>query len=308
MPIYIIGHKSPDLDSVAAAISYTNLKNKLAKKNIYQPAIAEKANGETIFALKKFDFKVPKILSNAKGKEIILVDHNEMPQAVEGAVEAKITEIIDHHKIDFKYETPIILKVVPCGSTCSIIAEEYWKNNIKIDKKLAGLMLSAILVDTVITKSPTCTDNDKEIIKKLSKISRIKDWKKFGLELFKVRANVKKLSAKEIIKSDFKDFNFKSGKFGIGQVETVDLKDFEDKEEKILVELKNLKETEGYHTTILFLTDIIKEGSRFLIFSSEPEKVSKALGEKIQNNKTYVKNILSRKKQVVPMLMEIFDR
>ena len=308
MPIYIIGHKSPDLDSVAAAISYASLKNKLAKKNIYEPAIAGKINGETVFALKKFGFKTPKFLANAKGKEIILVDHNETPQIVDGASEAKIIEVIDHHKVDFSCSEPIMLKIMPWGSSCSIIAEEYWKNNIKIEKKLAGLMLSAILIDTVITKSPSCTSKDCEIIKKLSKASGIKDWKKFGLELFKIRANVKKLSAEEIIKSDFKDFNFQSGKFGIGQVETVDLKEFEDKEEKILAELKNLKETGGYHTTILFITDIMKEGSKFLVFSSEPEKISQALGEKLQNGKAYIKNILSRKKQVVPMLMKIFDK
>jgi manganese-dependent inorganic pyrophosphatase len=231
-----------------------------------------------------------------------------MPQIVEGASEAKIIEVIDHHKVDFSYSEPIMFKIVPWGSSCSIIAEEYWKNNIKIEKKLAGLMLSAILIDTVITKSPTCTNKDCGIIKKISKISGIKDWKKFGLELFKVRANVKKLSAKEIIMSDFKDFIFKSDKFGIGQVETVDLKDFEDKEEKILAELKNLKETGGYHTTILLITDIMKEGSKFLISSNEPEKISRALSAKFQDEKTYIKNILSRKKQVIPMLMKIFDK
>ncbi|MFA4941380.1 MAG: manganese-dependent inorganic pyrophosphatase [Patescibacteria group bacterium] len=308
MPIYIIGHKSPDLDSVAAAISYANLKNKLAKKNVYEPAIAGKINGETVFALKKFGFKTPKLLSNAKGKEIILVDHNEASQTVEGASEAKINEVIDHHKVDFSYSEPIALNIVPWGSSCSIIAEEYWKNKIKIEKKLASLMLSAVLIDTVITKSPTCTEKDKEIIKKLSKASGIKDWKKFGLELFKIRANVKKLSAREIIKSDFKDFNLKSGKFGIGQVETVDLKEFEDKEEKILSELKTLKESENYHTTILFITDIMNEGSKFLLSSSEPEKISQAFNAKFQNGEAYIKNILSRKKQVVPMLMKIFDK
>jgi manganese-dependent inorganic pyrophosphatase len=308
MPIYIIGHKSPDLDSVAAAISYANLKNKLAKKNIYQPAIAEKINKETAFALKKFGFKTPKIISNVKNKEVILVDHNEFSQAADGTSEAKIKEILDHHKINFNYNDPIILKVAPWGASCSIIAEEYKKNNIKIEKKLAGLLLSAILVDTIITKSPTCTDEDREIIKKLSKISEIKDWKKYGLELFKIRSSVKKLSAKEIIKSDFKDFNFKSGKFGIGQIETVDLEEFKNKEEKILSGLENLKDSEGYHTTILFLTDIMAEGSKFLVSSAETEKLSQALGKKIKDGKIYIKNIMSRKKQVIPMLMKIFDK
>lgn len=305
---YVIGHKSPDLDSVAAAISYANLKNKLKKTNAYQAALAEKVNMETAYALKKFQFKTPPVLKSGKNKNLILVDHNETAQAVDGTAEAKIMEVLDHHKINFQYNEPIIFKALPWGASCSIIAEEYFQNNIKLNKNMAGLMLAAILIDTVITKSPTSTEKDKMAIKKLSQISGLKDWQKFGLELFKVRASVKKLSGEAIIKSDFKNYDFKSGKFGFGQVETVNLEEFKTKEEAISAGLKKLRETENYHTVILFITDVFREGSKFFISSAEPEKISKIFGQELKDGKVYARGIMSRKKQVVPMFMDVFDK
>ncbi|MCK4554064.1 manganese-dependent inorganic pyrophosphatase [Candidatus Parcubacteria bacterium] len=307
--IYIIGHKSPDLDSVAAAISYADFKNKTRKSGDekYLPAVAGAINKETKFALKKFGFSAPEILKNIKGKKIILVDHNEFAQAADGIEQAKIIEILDHHKVDFKYSEPISFTVKPWGSSCSIIAEKYFKNNLELNKNLAGLMLAAVLVDTVITKSPTCTEYDKKIIEKLTGIANIKDWQKFGMELFKVRSTVSELSDAEIIKSDFKDFNFKQGKFGIGQVETIDLNDFTEREDGIINELNKIKQAENYHSVILFITDIIKEGSKFLVATDDQEKIEQALGAELENGKVYIKGIISRKKQVVPRFVEVFD-
>ena len=128
------------------------------------------------------------------------------------------------------------------------------------------------------------------------------------MELFKIRSTVKELTAAGIIKSDFKDFNFKAGKFGIGQIETVDLEEFSGREDELISELKKLKQSNGYHTVVLFMTDIIKEGSRFLIATDEPEKVEIALGVKLENSQVYIPGILSRKKQVAPKFTEVFDK
>lgn len=306
--IYVIGHKSPDLDSVAAAIGYANYKNKKKKTNIYTPAVAGSINAETKFVLKKFGFKIPQILKNAKGKSLILVDHNEASQSVDGISEAKIIEILDHHKVDFKYSEPIEFKIKPWGASSSIIACMYGKSKIKLDKKIAGLMLAAILVDTVITKSPTCTNYDEKIIKDLAKIAGIKDWKKYGMEIFKIRSSVNKLSPEQIIKSDFKDFEFKAGKFGIGQVETVDLSEFNGLDDKLTAELERLKSSGNYHSVILFITDIINVGSRFLVATEDTMGIEKALGTKLGNGIAYIKGIISRKKQVAPKFSEIFDK
>ncbi len=305
--IYVIGHKSPDLDSVAAAISYAELKNKITQTDKYLPAAAGEVNRETAFALEKFGFSKPEILKNAAGKKVILVDHNEFSQAVDGIKEAEIVEVLDHHKIDFSYDKPIEFRVRPWGATCTLIAQLAANNGVELSQNMAGLMLSAILVDTVITKSPTTTDKDKEIIEKLSQIAGI-NWQEYGLELFKVRSSVSDLSAPEIIKSDFKDFEFKSGKFGIGQVETVDLNEFKDRNQELLTALGELKKEGGYHSVILFITDILKEGSLFLVASSDEEGVGKALGGKLENGQAYIDGIISRKKQVVPKLTEAFDK
>ena len=179
MSIYIIGHKSPDLDSVVAAITYSDYKNKTENTDKYVPVITEDINQETKYLLKNLDIAKPEILSNVENKELILVDHNEGTQSVEGVEKAKVIEVLDHHKIVFSNNEPIEFTVKPWGATCTIIADLYLKNNIEFDKTLATLMLGAILVDTVITKSPTCTQKDIEIIEKLSVVAEIKDWKEF---------------------------------------------------------------------------------------------------------------------------------
>lgn len=306
--IYIIGHKSPDTDSVVAAISYANLKNKIEETDVYTPAVAGDINKATEFALNKFGIEKPELVKNAKGKKIILVDHNEASQVVDGVEEGEIVEILDHHKMNFNYSSPIKITVKPLGSTCSIITQFYEENNIEIEKRLAGLMLSAVLDDTVITKSPTCTEIDKQVIERLSQVAGIEDWKSYGLELFKAKASIGELSDIEIIKNDYKDFEFKAGKFGIGQVETVDLKELESRENGLLAEMEKMRETAGYHSVVLFLTDIINEGSKFLIATSDSEKMEAALGTKLEDKKVYIKDILSRKKQVVPMMSEVFDK
>ena len=306
--IYIIGHKSPDLDSVAAAISYANLKNIIEDTNKYLPAVAEEINKETEFTLKKFGFNVPELLKNGAGKKIILVDHNEAIQSVAGIEEANIVEILDHHKVDFSYSQPIEFLIKPWGASCSIITQLYFEKNVELNKNLAGLMLSAILIDTVITKSPTSTEDDKRIIERLSDIAGVSDWQALGMELFKVRSSIGSLSNQEIIKSDFKDFNLKVGKFGIGQVETADLAEFTKREKGLLDELAKLKNAENYHTVILFMTDIINEGSQFLVATDDEEGFKKAFGEELKDKKVYLKGVMSRKKQVAPKLSEVFDK
>jgi manganese-dependent inorganic pyrophosphatase len=307
MKTYIIGHKSPDLDSVAAAISYAVLKNRLGQSEEYVPAIAGETNKVTDYILEKYSIEKPEILKDASDKNIILVDHNELSQSADNMEKAKIVEVLDHHKINFNYPEPIEFKVFPCGSTNSIIYSMYKMHNLELTESLAGLMLAAILDDTVITKSPTCTDVDKEIIEKLAKEAGIEDWKKFGMENFKVKSSLSDLSAEEIIKSDYKDFNLKQGKFGVGQIETVDLKELEKREDEIIAELNEIRKTGNYHSVVLFLTDIINEGSKFLIASNNEKEIGEAFGAEIKDNRTYIKGIVSRKKQVAPVLMKKFD-
>lgn len=306
--IYIIGHKSPDTDSVVSAIAYANLKNILEETDVYVPAVAGDINQATSFVLDKFGFTAPEKLENISEKQVILVDHNEASQIVDGFDQAHIVEIVDHHKFNFSYNEPIMITCRPWGSTVSIIAGMYFDNELEIEAKFAGIMLAAVLDDTVITKSPTCTEVDEELISKLSDLAGVQDWKALGMEIFKAKASVKSMSDMDIIKNDFKDFEYKAGKFGIGQVETVDLSDFTTREDQLLAEMEKLQKEGNYHSVILFITDIINEGSQFLIVTNDQEKMEKALGEKIDNKRVYIKGILSRKKQVVPIMAGNFDK
>lgn len=306
--IYIIGHKSPDLDSVIGAISYSIFKNKLEKTDKYKAAVAGKLNNETKFVLEKFGLSSPIFLDNLENKKIIMVDHNEFLQAADKIEEAEILEVLDHHKINFKYPLPINFKTSTLGASCSMVYLEFINNNIEITKDLAAAMLSAILLDTVITKSPTCTKVDKEIIEELAKVSGINNWSEFGIELFKKRADFNNKSSRDIVLSDFKTFNFKQGRVGVGQVETVDLNDFKSLENDLLKSLDEIKKEENYHSTILFITDILKEGSLFLVASNNIENLNQAFLVKFENNKKYISGILSRKKQVAPVLEKIFNQ
>lgn len=306
--IYIIGHKAPDLDSVAAAIAYADYKNAVEKTDRYVAAITGEVNKETAFVLGKFGFIKPNSLASISGLSVILVDHNELIQAADGANEAKILEVVDHHKIDFTYSEPMVFESYPIGSTSSIIALKYFGSKLDISKELAGLLLSGILIDTVITKSPTCTQVDKDLIVKLAEVAEIKNWQEYGMELFIVRSQVRQLTATEIIKSDFKDFNFKAGKMGIGQVETVDLNEFVEKEEDLMTELQNLRVAGDYHSTILLVTDIIKEGSKILAATDAAAELGVALETQFVAGKAYVPGLISRKKQVIPKLTSEFDK
>lgn len=303
--IYIIGHKSPDLDSVAAAIAYANFKNKSEKTDKYIPVIAGEINRETKYVLERFNISQPEILGDAVGKEVILVDHNEFSQAIDGIESAKILGVLDHHKVDFKYSEPIDFYIRMWGATCTILAKMYMDSDVDLNSDLAGLLLSAILVDTVITKSPTSTSIDLEVIEKLAQIAPIGNWREYGMELFRIRSSVSELSDIEIIQSDFKDFYLGEEKIGIGQVETADLGEFKNREDNLLSELVKIKE-DGYHTVMLFLTDIINEGSQFLVVSDDNNKFERAFDVRLSDSRVYIPGILSRKKQVVPKLTDVF--
>ncbi len=306
--IYVIGHKSPDLDSMVAAIAYAYLKNSLENTNRYIPAVAGEINKESKFVLEKCGFKMPKKLDSIAGETVILVDHNEASQSATGIEKAKVIEILDHHKLDFKNSDPIAVTIKPWGASCTIVADLYMNNTVAIDKNLATLMLSAILVDTVITKSPTCTEVDREIIDLLANLSGIDDWEQFGMEIFKVRSDISDLNETEIIKSDFKDFVLGNKKFGIGQVETADLSQFEIREDALLIEMDKMLETDNYHSVVLFLTDIINLGSKFLVASKDVAKIEQALGAKLEDRRVYIEGVVSRKKQVTPKFSEVFDK
>ncbi len=294
--IYVIGHKNPDTDSVVSAIAYS-----IFKGDKYKPLIAGKLNSETSFVLKKFGFNIPKIYNTIdNNNKFILVDHNEESHRVDGLKSDKIIEIIDHHKLNFQNNLPIDILIKPYGSTASIIAEKFIKEKKdEISKNLAGILLSAILSDTVIFKSPTVTDRDKELALKLAKIAKIDNLEKLGIELFNKKTEISSKTPQEIIKNDFKNFLFRGKNIGIGQLELVNLKDINKKKNEIIKEMDSLVKKYNYFSIILMITDIINEGS-YLWISGNKEYILKKI--KTKEGK-FLKGIFSRKKQIVPFLL-----
>jgi manganese-dependent inorganic pyrophosphatase len=195
------------------------------------------------------------------------------------------------------------------GATGGIIANLYEQNKVAISKEMAGLMMSAILSDTVLFKSPTCTPRDKASVEKLAKIAGV-DPMAFGMELLKAKSDISSKSAKDILMGDFKKFDFSGTKAGVGQIEVMDLKDLEPKRKAILDEMNKMKDAEKLNMVVLMLTDVMKESSDILFVgdASAAAGFEKAFGGKIANNSIYMEKVLSRKKQVIPPLEGAFKK
>lgn len=293
--VYIVGHKNPDTDSVVSAIAYAKFKGEG-----YIPAVLGELNNETKFILEKFGVETPMLLTSVEdGDRIILVDHNEDSQTIDGVKDHQIIEILDHHKVNISFANPIHITTKPYGSTASLITERFLETSRTIDTHIAGLLLSAILSDTIIFKSPTTTEIDKEFAEILSKISGIEDIKFYGIELFKKKAEVASKTPNQIIYNDFKDFNFNEKKVGIGQIELIDTNDLIHKKDEIIAEMESIKNSESYFAIIIVVTDIMKEGSYFWVVGNK-DVIYNVFGLNEENN--YKDGVLSRKKQVVPVL------
>ena len=246
-------------------------------------------------------------LLNMPRKKVILVDHNEKTQAVNGIEEAEILEIIDHHKIgSLETLSPIYFRNQPLGCSSTIIKKMYDENGVSIPQNIAGLMLCAILSDTVIFKSPTCTEDDKKAVAKLAKIAGVDDVEALGIEMFKVKSAVDGTPMRDLVNRDYKDFNMNGNKVGIGQLEVVDLSILDKVKDGLQAEIEKVKQEGGRHSVFLLLTDIMKEGSEMLIASADPSVVEKAFGKKPEGTKVWLDGVMSRKKQVVPNFEKAF--
>lgn len=240
-------------------------------------------------------------------KKVILVDHNEMSQAIDGLEDAEILEIIDHHRIGGMHTgNPIYFRNQPVGCSSTIIASMYFENGIRPSKKAAGLMASAIISDTLLFKSPTTTSVDKEILNRLCEIANI-DPEKYASEMFKVGTSLDGKTVEEIFNQDYKVFKIAGKKVGVSQVSTMDLEGFE-KYRKEMFEYMNKKaDGEQFDILLLLLTDILKEASLALVAGSHKDIVSKTFNVVLKGDSAYLPGVLSRKKQVIPPLTSTIE-
>ncbi|MEA3523421.1 MAG: manganese-dependent inorganic pyrophosphatase [Campylobacterota bacterium] len=305
MSTYIFGHTNPDSDSIIGAISLSYLKNKLGEDTT--PTRQGKISPETEFILNKFGASTPELKTSYAGEEIYIVDFSDLGQAPQDIMDATILGIVDHHKLgDLTTATPLECWIRPVGCSNTVIKEMYDYHQIEIPKNIAGMMLCAILSDTVIFKSPTCTKIDTKICKELAKIAEIKDYKALGMEMFIVKSAVAGATARELTTRDYKEFAMGDSKVGVGQLEVVDLSVFDNMKKDLLADLTKLKKEGSLHTTMLLLTDIMTEGSQVLVISDDASKVENAFGVTLENSEAWLSGVLSRKKQIIPFLQPQF--
>ncbi len=305
--IIIVGHKNPDTDAIVSAIAYAELKKKLGYKNVKAVRQGE-LNNETKYVLEKYNVTIPELKTKVEDEKIILVDHYEKAQTIKGANEENIIEIIDHHKIgDITTSKPIFTLTLPLGSTASIIYLLYKHYNIKIEDKIKGILLSSILSDTVILRSPTTTEEDKKIVEEISKELNL-NYEEVGKIQFEKKADFSGKTKEEILQSDMKVYDFRGKKIAIVQVEVPDTNIILKEKKEYLEKMRELMDKNSYYAYIFLVTDIIKEGTELLIVADNIEEFEKIYNIILKEGSAFIENFMSRKKQAVPPLEEHFKK
>lgn len=248
-------------------------------------------------------------LENVNRKHVILVDHNESVQSVTGLSQAEIVEIVDHHKLgDLSTTLPINFRNMAVGSSNTIIYKLFKENNIEIPKDIAGVMLSGILSDTLILKSPTTTEIDKEVVEDLSKIAEV-DYEKYGFDMFKAGTSLEGKTHKEVVNTDIKTFSYDAEtKYAVSQIFTLDFDSIKKDMDSYIELIEEMKKENDFKFIVVAITDIIRNGSYFIFTESGKEVLEAGYGLKDLEQGTYIEDQVSRKKQIVPTLINGLNR
>lgn len=307
MSICVVGHTNPDTDSVAAAISYANfLKAQGQDAVACMQTDANSLNPESKTLLARFGLTAPEQIKDAEGKKIALVDHSDIIQAPANIMKAELVAVVDHHKIgDITTNSPIFFYAQPVGCTCTVLNEMYKTAGIAIPKNIAGIMLAAILSDTVNFKSPTCTPADKAACADLAKVAGVSNMDELFMEMLKAKSSVDGIPARDLLFRDYKDFDMKGNKVGVGQLELAALDQVAAIRADLYKEMEKVK-SEGRHSVLLMLTDVVKEGTDLMVISDDASIIEKAFNNKLAGNSMWINGMMSRKKQTIPNLQKAF--
>lgn len=305
MKTIIYGHKNPDTDTICSALAYAELKTLLGEE-VEARRLGE-LNEETKFVLDYFDVKAPELIDNISGKKVILVDHNERTQTADGFEEAHVLEVIDHHRVaNFNVSDPLKMRLEPYGCTATILLDMYKENSKLPTPKVAGLMLSAIVSDTLLFKSPTCTPKDVMAGKELAKLAGV-ILEEYGLDMLKAGTNLSSKTEKELLNMDMKIFEVDNVRMSVAQVNTVNEEELLSKKDAILKEMKELKEKEKLTFVLFIITNILTNDSLGIVYGDNLEIVEQAFKEKIEEDLIVLKGVVSRKKQVIPPLTDAIN-
>ncbi|MBC1354142.1 manganese-dependent inorganic pyrophosphatase [Listeria welshimeri] len=303
----VFGHKNPDTDTICSAISYAELK-KAQGADIEAVRLGE-LNSETTFVLDYFQATAPRLVQTVANEvsEVALVDHNERQQSADDIDEVTVTTVVDHHRIaNFETSDPLYYRAEPVGCTTTILLKMFRENEVEISKTVAGLMLSAIISDTLLFQSPTCTEEDKVAAEKLAVIADV-DIQTYGMEMLKAGADVSKKTVAELL-LDAKEFNMNGNKVEIAQINVVDVNDVLNRRSEVEALMTQNVVDKGLDLYLFVITNILTNDSIGISIGSKTAVVEEAYGIKFVENQAPLKGVVSRKKQVVPILTDTFAK
>ncbi|HBI6659610.1 TPA: manganese-dependent inorganic pyrophosphatase [Listeria monocytogenes] len=303
----VFGHKNPDTDTICSAISYAELK-KAQGADIEAVRLGE-LNSETAFVLDYFQVTAPRLVQTVANEvsEVALVDHNERQQSVDDIDDVTVTAVVDHHRIaNFETYDPLYYRAEPVGCTTTILLKMFRENEVEVSKTVAGLMLSAIISDTLLFQSPTCTQEDKVAAQKLAQIADV-DIQSYGMEMLKAGADVSKKTVAELL-LDAKEFNMNDNKVEIAQINVVDVNDVLSRRAEVEALMTQNIVDKGLDLYLFVITNILTNDSVGIAIGSKTAVVEEAYGVKFVENQAPLKGVVSRKKQVVPILTDTFAK
>lgn len=301
----VFGHKKPDTDSIASAISMANLQTNIGSYS--ESFRLGNVNRETDFALKTFGMKEPEYLEKVTEKDnVIMVDSNEFSQSADGIENANIKMIVDHHRLNLQTTNPVFCMAEPVGCTSTILYKLYKQNDVNITPEMAGIMLSAIVSDTLLFKSPTSTEQDKFIAGKLSDIAGI-DMYDYGYRMLKAGTNLDGYTAEQIINTDSKPFDKNGVKFVISQINSADVDSVLEKQHELETAIASEIVNNNLDCYVFMVTDILNASSKAIVLGNKKDIFEKAYNTKLFNNTAVLDGVVSRKKQVLPKILEAID-
>lgn len=305
--ILVFGHKNPDTDTICSAIAMAYLKN---AKGIEAEAVRLGAiSDETQFVLDHFNVAAPREISDVstEATQVILVDHNERGQSADGIEKVEILEVVDHHRIaDFQTSGPLFYRAEPVGCTATILTKMFAEQNVEIPTEIAGLLLSAIVSDTLLFKSPTCTEEDVTIGRKLAEIANI-DIDTYGLDQLKAGASIVGKTAEELITTDSKPFTMGNLAVEVAQINVVDMAEIYAIKAELLAAMQTAMEAKGQQTFLALATNILTNDSIGIV-TGDGAIVEAAFHTTIVDNVIDLPGVVSRKKQVVPVMTETAEK
>lgn len=294
----VFGHKNPDTDTICSAISYAELK-KAQGADIEAVRLGE-LNSETAFVLDYFQVTAPRLVQTVANEvsEVALVDHNERQQSVDDIDDVTVTAVVDHHRIaNFETSDPLYYRAEPVGCTTTILLKMFRENEVEVSKTVAGLMLSAIISDTLLFQSPTCTQEDKVAAQKLAQIADV-DIQSYGMEMLKAGADVSKKTVAELL-LDAKEFNMNDNKVEIAQINVVDVNDVLSRRAEVEALMTQNIVDKGLDLYLFVITNILTNDSVGIAIGSKTAVVEEAYGVKFVENQAPLKGVVSRDRKSV---------